>query len=169
MLDVLAFSLKNDDYLNHKASDIIGSTNESLTLWCEESQKPLYFAMEQFINGVHHSLVQDAADASAPLKYLAQTDIVRYLIHHTDAFPSLEVLLMQPTEVVISCFLVSVQLSTPLTEAIPLLVEHGAVPVVNEAGECLHVHLLSACLLHVLYGSIYVQVLFCVTFYLLIS
>lgn len=135
MLDVLAFSLKHEDYLTHHVCDVIGSTNESLTLWVEDSKKPLYFAMEQFIKGVHHALVQESADSAAPLKYLAQSDIVRYLVHHTDAFPSLELLLVQPVEVVTTCYVVPVLLSAPLTDAIALLVEHGALPVVNDAGE----------------------------------
>jgi len=134
IIDVLAFSLKNNDYLTRAVSEVIGSTNESLTLWCEESKKPLYFAMEQFIKGVHHSLVQNTEDPNVPLKYLAQTDIVRFLIHNPDAFPALEAILVQPVEVVTTCFVTPAYLSTPLVEAIALLVEHGAVPVVNEDG-----------------------------------
>lgn len=133
---MLAFSLKHQDYLTHQLFEVIGSTQESKTLWCEDSNKPLYFSMEQFISGVHHSLVKEPSDnTNAPLKYLAQIDIVRYLTHHQDAFPALGALLMQPVEVVMSCFLLSVSLSTPLTEAIELLTEHSALPVVNTVGE----------------------------------
>jgi hypothetical protein len=134
IIDVLAFSLKHNDYLTHKISDIIGSTNESLTLWCEDDKKPLYFAMEQFIKGVHHSLVQNSDDPTVPLKYLAQTDIVRYLVHNPSAFPALDGLLTQPVEVVTTCFVTPVYLTTPLVDAIPLLVEYGALPVVNQDG-----------------------------------
>lgn len=134
IIDVLAFSLKNADYATRRVSDVIGSTNESLTLWCEDSKKPLYFAMEQFIKGVHHSLVQNTEDPHVPLKYLAQIDIMRYLIHNPDAFPSLDELLVQPVDVVTTDFVTPVYLSTPLVEAIALLVQHGAVPVVNDDG-----------------------------------
>jgi hypothetical protein len=135
-VDVLAFSLKHEDYLTHMAEEVIGSTEESSTLRIEDCHKPLYFAMEQFIKGVHHSLVQDPSDSSAPLKYLGQIDIVRYLIHNTSAFPTLEALLVQPVEVVTSCFVVPVHLATPIVEAIGLLTEHSALPVVNETGAC---------------------------------
>jgi hypothetical protein len=56
IVDVLAFSLKNpEDYLTHKVADVIGSTNESLTLWSEDTHQPLYFAMEQFCKVNKHT------------------------------------------------------------------------------------------------------------------
>ena len=135
ILDILAYSLKTEHYLGHKLSQVIGSTNESLTLWCEESHQPLYFAMEQFCKGVHHALVRDSTkDSSAPLKYLGQTDILRFLLADTTSFPHLEVLLAERVEIVSTDQVVPVYLTTPLTEAIALLVEHSALPVVNEAG-----------------------------------
>jgi CBS domain-containing protein len=135
---VLAFSLKHpDDFLTLKLWDVIGSTNESLTVWCEDTQQPLYFALEQFVKGVHHALVRDSKDNTAPLKYLAQTDILRFLLADPTALPHLEVLLVQPVEIMATRTVVPVYLSTPLTEAIALLVEHSALPVVNEAGACL--------------------------------
>lgn len=134
ILDILAFSLKNVNYLECNLSDVIGSTNESLSLWCEDCHKPLYFALEQFVKGVHHSLVRDSRDESAPLKYLAQTDIVRYLLDDSKAMPHLQLVLVQPVEVMSTKTVAHVSLSTPLTDAIMLLVEYSALPVVNESG-----------------------------------
>lgn len=134
ILDILAFSLKNDNYLEYKLSDTIGSTNESLTLWCEDTHKPLYFALEQFVKGVHHALVRDAKDLKMPLKYLAQTDILRFLLADTNALPHLQVLLVQPVHIMATKEVAYVSFSTPLNEAISLLVEYSALPVVNDAG-----------------------------------
>ena len=146
IVDLLAFSMKhgpsrNQDFLSQKISDTIGSTNESLTMWCEESNQPLYFALEQFVKGVHHALVKDSSDSTVPLKYLAQTDILRFLLADTTALPHLEVLLVQPVSVMATTEVVPVYLSTPILEAIALLVEHSALPVVNEAGVCLSLSL----------------------------
>ena len=136
IVDLLAFSLKHEDYMTQKISDAIGSTNESMTLWCEDSHQPLYFALEQFVKGVHHALVNDSKDSAVPIKYLAQTDILRFLLEDTTALPHLELLLVQPVSVMATRSVVPVFLSTPLPEAIALLVEHSALPVVNEAGVC---------------------------------
>lgn len=134
-MDVLAFSLKHEnDFLSYKLSDVIGSTNESMSLWCEDTHKPMYFALEQFVKGVHHALVRDSKDSSIPLKYLAQTDILRFLLADSTALPHLEVLWVQPVQVMATFAVVPVFLGTPLTEAIALLVEHSALPVVNEEG-----------------------------------
>lgn len=145
IVDLLAFSLKHRDFLTQKVSNAIGSTNESLSLWCEASDQPLYFAMEQFVKGVHHALVRPANDTSRSLalKYLSQTDIVGYLLSDISAMPHLEALLAQPVGDMATMEVVSVRLTTPLNEAIALLVEHSALPVVNEAGAylqnvCLH-------------------------------
>ena len=132
---MLAFSLKHEnDFLSYKLSDVIGSTNESLSLWCEDVHKPLYFALEQFVKGVHHALVRDSKESATPLKYLAQTDILRFLLADSTALPHLEVLWAQPVKVMATFPVVAASLTTPLREAITLLVEHGAVPVVNDAG-----------------------------------
>ena len=92
----------------------------------------MYFALEQFVKGVHHSLVRDSADSKVPLKYLAQTDIVRYLLTETDTFPHLRDILSQPVQVATTKNVASVYLSTPITEAIELLVEWSALPVLSD-------------------------------------
>lgn len=137
ILDVLAFSLKHeDDFLTYKVADVIGSTNESLSLWCEDTHQPLYFALEQFVKGVHHALVRDSKQSAVPLKYLSQTDILRYLLSETTALPHLELVLVQQVNVMATRTVVPVYLNTPIKEAIALLVDHSALPVVNEAGAC---------------------------------
>lgn len=134
VIDILAFSLKHEDYLKRKVSEVIGSTNESLTLWSEDKHQPLYFAMEQFCKGVHHALVYDSKDRCAPLKYLSQRDIAAYLIADTTSLPHLQTVLSMPVESISTCPVTPVYLSTPLTDAIPMLTEFSALPVVNEAG-----------------------------------
>jgi hypothetical protein len=84
--------------------------------------------------GVHHALVFDSQDSNAPLKYLAQTDIARYLLADTTSFPHLQAILSQPVELFCTHPVLPVYLHTLLTEAIQLLVKHSALPVVNEAG-----------------------------------
>lgn len=147
VLDMLAYSLKHEDFLTHVLSDVIGSTDESQTFWCEDTDQPLYFALEQFVKGVHHALVQDSNDeeGTLPLKFLAQTDILRFLTSDPTALPHLKMLLEQPVGAVSTpCAAVSVSLATPLREAIALLREHSSLPVANEAGvidvACMHAY-----------------------------
>ena len=114
---------------SHNIADVIGSTNESLTLWVEDVQQPLYRAMEQFCKGVHHALVYNSQDKSAPLKYLSQTDIAAFLLSHTTLLPHLQTLLALPTQHFCTHPVVTVQLTTLLSEAIKLLVLHSALEV----------------------------------------
>ena len=145
---MLAYSLEHEDFLTHELSDVIGSTKESQTFWCEDTNQPLYFALEQFVQGVHHSLVQDSQDQEGilPLKYLAQTDILRFLLSDPTSLPHLKMLMEQPVETVASKAVGSVSLTTPLKEAIAQLVEHSALPVINDAGEIMVMCVLIACL-----------------------
>jgi hypothetical protein len=55
ILDILAFLQSGADLnqrLHHRIVEVIGSTNESMTLWIEPYSRPLYFALEQFCKGL---------------------------------------------------------------------------------------------------------------------
>ena len=61
IIDILVYLVKNllvtsennnlETLLNHRIIDVIGSTNESLSLWVEPPTRPLYFLLEQFCKG----------------------------------------------------------------------------------------------------------------------
>lgn len=54
IVDLLTFILNGDDAeerITSRISQAIGSTRESMSLWVEPVDRPLYFAMEQFCKG----------------------------------------------------------------------------------------------------------------------
>jgi hypothetical protein len=54
IIDLLTFILSGDDAeerITSRVSQAIGSTQESMSLWIEPVDRPLYFAMEQFCKG----------------------------------------------------------------------------------------------------------------------
>ena len=55
MIDLLVFVMSGDDAearLNTRVVEAIGSTQESMSLWVEDYERPLFFAMEQFCKGI---------------------------------------------------------------------------------------------------------------------
>ncbi|KAJ1461916.1 hypothetical protein M885DRAFT_507108 [Pelagophyceae sp. CCMP2097] len=136
----LAARLRND--LDEPILHVVGSTEESLSLWIAPRAIDVLSAMHQFAGGVHRALVvpdweggaaNDATGADA--KMLTQTDIVDYVVHRA-ASASLSALfektprdlgLAEPRE------LLTVTKSSDLVDALSEMVRFAvhAVPVVD--------------------------------------
>lgn len=67
IIDILVYILNHssnssnihnfESILNHRIVDVIGSTNESLSLWVESPTRPLYYVLEQFCKGYFYSII----------------------------------------------------------------------------------------------------------------
>jgi CBS-domain-containing membrane protein len=78
---VLEWADKVEEAMVHRIFQVIGSTNESLSLWVFDESASLKSAMEPLEKGIHRMLVSVPADKSQDKEYkvLTQLDIVRFI------------------------------------------------------------------------------------------
>lgn len=136
ILDILSFLTRRPDaietFLQNHISDTIGSTQETMTVWTESADRPLFFCMEQFCRGTHHAFC--VGDPSVEPKMLSQSDLVAYVLSHETAMPHISCALDQTVGSIASAATDLVNVSDKLSDALRLLVKHHALPVVDSNG-----------------------------------
>jgi hypothetical protein len=81
--NILFYLLQGEKSITKKLEEpivqVLGSTNESQSLWFERNSKPLFEVMERFCKGVHYSFVVNSLqnDDKEPM-LLSQSDIVNF-------------------------------------------------------------------------------------------
>ena len=137
ILDIIAFVGRSSEppevTLDSKISDVIGSTLETQSNWIEPASRALFFAMEQFSRGVHHAFVIDETQKDAGPKMLAQSDIVRFLLSHSHAFPHVATLLQAPILLHCSDATVYGEPSERLISVLEKMLRHHGVPIVDSS------------------------------------
>ncbi|CAM9207398.1 unnamed protein product [Ectocarpus fasciculatus] len=139
ILDILSYLLKHADGLEHHLSsritEAIGSTTETLTVWTEDTERPLFFCMEQFCRGTHHAFCVGPAGTEPMM--LSQSDLVSYLLNNETAMPHIGAALDRPVESIASAASDFIGGGDKLLVAVQQLLRHHAVPVVDGNGSVL--------------------------------
>eukprot|EP00736_Rhodelphis_marinus_P000566 Rmarinus@m.23847 len=95
ILDIVVYLSKLDEShrpaaLQHHVSNVIGQTNEGLSLWAFKESAPLLEAMEPMSKGVHRVLVEvEEKTEQGPMmeiKLLTQTDLLYFLTNNLQKF-----------------------------------------------------------------------------------
>lgn len=139
ILDILSFLLKADNIdlkLQCRVADVIGSTVETMSMWIESVDRPLFFCMEQFCRGTHHAFAIDGATRSDP-KMLSQSDLVNYLVQNEGAMPHVASVLDIPIGSIASKVRDHVLPNTTMRDAVHHMLQHHAVPVMGSDGSVL--------------------------------
>jgi CBS domain-containing protein len=136
ILDILSFLMKNpanlEAMLQSHISDAIGSTPETLSVWTESADRPLFFCMEQFCRGTHHAFC--VSGPTEEPKMLSQSDLVAYVLHNESAMPHISDVLNRPLSSIASNASDLVRGEDKLSDAMHLLVRHHALPIVGADG-----------------------------------
>lgn len=129
LLNFVGSSGRIESSLSANVVSAIGSTNESLSLWSEPLSRPLHVAMEQFCKGCHHAL---AIDEHQLPKMLSQTDIIRYIYNNrnSEMLHVNQVLDLRLSDIS-QVEAVTVSSDTTIQDALPLLLQFGALPVLD--------------------------------------
>ena len=139
ILDILSYLLKHADalehHLNSRITEAIGSTSETLTVWTEDTERPLFFCMEQFCRGTHHAFCVGPAGMEPTM--LSQSDLVAYLLNNEDVMPHIAAALNKPVSSIASAANDIIGGGDNLLVAVQQLLRHHAVPVVDGNGTVL--------------------------------
>ena len=73
--------------LNSRVADAIGSTNESLSLWCEDEMSSISTVLEICSKGVHRIIVT-STEKDVPVKILTQSDLITFVLSFAREKPS---------------------------------------------------------------------------------
>ena len=122
--------------LHHQIYLVIGSTNESLSLWTEPRNKGIYFVMERFCKGVHHALIYDEIDNTYPVKMLSQMDLIGFIEENISYIPRIEAAWNESSAPINTTNLVSITESMVIKEVVEILSisKVRAIPVVDALG-----------------------------------
>eukprot|EP01094_Clydonella_sp_ATCC50884_P014071 TRINITY_DN2442_c0_g1_i3.p2 TRINITY_DN2442_c0_g1~~TRINITY_DN2442_c0_g1_i3.p2 ORF type:complete len:406 (-),score=164.60 TRINITY_DN2442_c0_g1_i3:1646-2827(-) len=140
-----ANAAEQEKYMSAKIASLIGSTNESRSLWVTPPDKSLYYAMEPFGKHVHRTLVPRTTDEGKNFTLLTQSDVLRFLVEHKEelapVFGRTLSQVLGATEEQLrqekSAHVVAVRSSDTALEALRTLQGAGvtAGPIVDEAGK----------------------------------
>lgn len=137
ILDLLSFLIKRPDAieesLQRRVSDAIGSTIETMSIWTEAVDRPLFFCMEQFCRGTHHAFCVADGFADEP-RMLSQSDLVSYILKNETAMPHISAALDRPVSSIATAATDTIGGGDKLSDAVQLLVRHHALPVVDSQG-----------------------------------
>ena len=134
-MDIIAFlgrSRATPEFaIETKIANVIGSTNETLSLWVEPVSKPIFFAMEQFCKGTHHAFAVDLRSEGHVVKMLSQSDIVHYLLRHRHSFPGIHDFFQKPIGVISMQATAYAVETTSIVDVLEMCVVHHAVPILD--------------------------------------
>eukprot|EP00040_Diaphanoeca_grandis_P037208 m.241380 g.241380 ORF g.241380 m.241380 type:complete len:339 (+) comp33773_c2_seq1:215-1231(+) len=132
--------------LSQPITAVIGSTNESLTLWVEPASRSLLLACEQFCKGVHRALVTcepnnsntmvSSHNSTNDAKLITQTDVVRFMMSNVTALDIADILSAPVSSVVsTNASMKYVNSAQSLPDALRIMASTGlaALPVLNGA------------------------------------
>lgn len=139
ILDILSHLMQHpeplDAHLQEHISNAIGSTPETLSIWTEAVDRPLFFCMEQFCRGTHHAFC--VSSASDEPRMLSQSDLVAFLLSNESAMPHISASLDRPIGSIASAAVDVAQVGDLLANVLRKLIQHHALPVVDDSGNVL--------------------------------
>jgi CBS domain-containing protein len=112
----------------------VGSTIESRSFFLEPFTKSVLSTMEQFCKGTHYALAVNNEVPSSHPKMLSQTDIIGFLVDYAESLDDLRTFLENTSvKEYFSKSVAVVNINSPVSSIVPVLLTVNAAPVVNEA------------------------------------
>jgi CBS domain-containing protein len=124
-----------DERMSQSIYNVLGTTDESLTLWAENCHEKLSYILERFSKGIHHGLVFDPSDSTYLVKILSSTDIVKYFSSNLTEFPLLQRTFNNAAGIYATKDVKGVSSNSKMLEALNLLRSVTALPVLDPFGE----------------------------------